>query len=126
MLREAVSFQSTRPVKGATGRSGQHGRRQIVSIHAPREGRDPPWCAGLVDMQVSIHAPREGRDKGIRSLAKPIQAFQSTRPVKGATWLAIKLHEVLIRFQSTRPVKGATSARRPCRWASRSFNPRAP
>ena len=33
-------FQSTRPVRGATGAVGGHGVVQMISIHAPRAGRD--------------------------------------------------------------------------------------
>ena len=36
--------------------------------------------------------------------------FQSTRPVRGATYL-IQLHLYLPLFQSTRPVRGATTSR---------------
>ena len=33
-------FQSTRPVRGATGHHDDHGGKRQVSIHAPRAGRD--------------------------------------------------------------------------------------
>ncbi len=36
--------------------------------------------------------------------------FQSTRPVRGATYLN-KLDHLVKEFQSTRPVRGATSVR---------------
>ena len=53
-------------------------------------------------------------------------AFQSTRPVKGATALGGAGIGLRPAFQSTRPVKGATRAAR-CRGsAASSFNPRAP
>ena len=35
--------------------------------------------------EVSIHAPREGRDPGSRVSSHCSTEFQSTRPVKGAT-----------------------------------------
>ena len=63
MRREAVSFQSTRPVKGATRASIDAWRGRLVSIHAPREGRDT------------------SNAKQVKRALK----FQSTRPVKGAT-----------------------------------------
>ena len=56
-------FQSTRPARGATVALKAEGVGLIVSIHAPRTGRD-----ALSDTQrlmlrvVSIHAPRAGRD----------------------------------------------------------------
>jgi len=34
---------------------------------------------------VSIHAPREGRDKPLALLPFAVKTFQSTRPVRGAT-----------------------------------------
>ena len=58
-----MAFQSTRPVKGATRSAGQPHRPALVSIHAPREGRDAN----------PIPNPT------------PSVSFQSTRPVKGAT-----------------------------------------
>ena len=36
---------------------------RVISIHAPREGSDPPFRAGrLGGPRISIHAPREGSD----------------------------------------------------------------
>ena len=79
------SFQSTRPVKGATGLC-------------------PYLHAGGV---VSIHAPREGRDRAQILAAAEQALFQSTRPVKGATKRVLQ-RVGKVMFQSTRPVKGAT------------------
>ena len=42
-------------------------------------------AARLVALGVSIHAPREGRDHGGDAELAQELAFQSTRPVKGAT-----------------------------------------
>ncbi len=61
------------------------GRANGVSIHAPREGRDPFNQAPFLCRRVSIHAPREGRDKGQSATAAPLEVFQSTRPARGAT-----------------------------------------
>ena len=102
-----------------------------ISIHAPREGRDP--CQGIsgwsrcyfnpraprgarlphrgkviVHIVISIHAPREGRDaektyQGVETLL-----FQSTRPARGATSGPKKEPLEVSRFQSTRPARGAT------------------
>jgi len=41
-LRKPNMFQSTRPVRGATLKPIDQSRVELVSIHAPREGRDPP------------------------------------------------------------------------------------
>ena len=41
----SLTFQSTRPVWGATGTGyGKAKCRRAISIHAPRVGRDPPGC----------------------------------------------------------------------------------
>ena len=125
------SFQSTRPMRGATfyilptmrardisihaphaGRDA--GDKYItgsncISIHAPRAGRDQGRPGGVPADDISIHAPRAGRDRA-RSLIFPhLWKFQSTRPVRGATTRKdILRHEW--EFQSTRPVRGATPA----------------
>ena len=102
-------FQSTRPVWGATMRTGyQVGVRRyfnprapcgarrsggsgvpllpIISIHAPRVGRDCAIFAVTGSSGViSIHAPRVGRDVFTRHSATACRLFQSTRPVWGAT-----------------------------------------
>ena len=64
-LYTAVIFQSTRPVWGATREIRRMVRREKISIHAPRVGRD------------------------VRSVLEIVRAgeFQSTRPVWGATML---------------------------------------
>ena len=81
-------FQSTRPVWGATVRPLVGSRTTIVSIHAPRVGRDD-----LVS----------GKEK-------PDWMFQSTRPVWGATFFRCPAG-IAAMFQSTRPVWGATTRR---------------
>ena len=79
-------FQSTRPVWGAT-RAGHRGRRpRLISIHAPRVGRDRMHKVAFVQQYgISIHAPRVGRDLAAELEVLDIPQFQSTRPVWGAT-----------------------------------------
>ena len=126
------------PVPGSRrdGPSRRHHQRDLnrqVSIHAPREGRDPPpnpatrasspfqstrpvkgaterALAGRRQIVVSIHAPREGRDSVATTAARSSTRFQSTRPVKGATCASASFTR-RATFQSTRPVKGATCPR---------------
>ena len=79
-----------------------------VSIHAPHAGRDLAAQAERIAALVSIHAPHAGRDLhrmrqaliflsfnprapcGARQSPRPLQiegmAFQSTRPMRGATY----------------------------------------
>ena len=58
----ATSFQSTHPVRGATLGVMDVGDSTVISIHAPREGCDPP-----------------------RKPSNRLLKFQSTHPVRGAT-----------------------------------------
>ena len=124
------SFQSTRPVRGATTLRECRRNRILVSIHAPRAGRDFRKADFAWGISVSIHAPRAGRDLDAPCHRHEHQRFQSTRPVRGATrrtcivgnsargfnprapcgarpiWVQVLLSCCV--FQSTRPVRGAT------------------
>ena len=145
----ARQFQSTRP-RGARLR-GNLAVTQVhhVSIHAPRVGRDvslrnfdgsrscfnprAPCGARHHDMSevppdingVSIHAPRVGRDLMLLSATSPAVQFQSTRPVRGATFVHLGHRDLDKLFQSTRPC-GARLDAADVRLISWSFNPRAP
>ena len=97
------SFQSTRPMRGAT--DGTRSSERIRERFNPR-------------------APCGARPRVLR--AEVVQhKFQSTRPMRGAT-VTGKGQVYFVEFQSTRPMRGATwtnlskSPRPPC------FNPRAP
>ena len=82
---QAIGFQSTLPVRGATEPITQEVESNVISIHAPREGSDEiadmkkaihgqfqstlpvrgatdNWCVQLANLLISIHAPREGSD----------------------------------------------------------------
>ena len=122
-------FQSTRPVRGATRNSTAAPCVVLVSIHAPRAGRDTPCATSEIPCgSFNPRAPCGARRSGGRSRnsstgfnprapcgARPtasfccllLQAFQSTRPVRGATSYSSFLLSCA-RFQSTRPVRGAT------------------
>ena len=126
-----ITFQSTRPVWGATLDMPEALRLFVISIHAPRVGRDLQRDVAFAPDDISIHAPRVGRDAiGIQTArieadfnprapcgARPSilapqnghHLFQSTRPVWGATVDSGDIAVVLV-FQSTRPVWGATRA----------------
>ena len=58
-----MSFLSTLPARGATG-------KPTMKIY---------------DLVISIHAPREGSDKGRAFLGSFAQTFLSTLPARGAT-----------------------------------------
>ena len=123
-------FQSTRPVRGATGLKRSDFANYHISIHAPRAGRDNRrWTRTAILPYFNPRAPCGARlsDRLVAVLAI---RFQSTRPVRGATdfyWpvfanIGISIHApragrdlnfrlyylLFFRFQSTRPVRGAT------------------
>ena len=56
-------FQSTRPMRGATGATTDTAESEPISIHAPHAGRDDLRVPLLqLAFQISIHAPHAGRD----------------------------------------------------------------
>ena len=58
-----------------------------ISIHAPHTGRDvhpSPEAPARID--ISIHAPHTGRDPEFSARSLDQTAFQSTRPIRGATF----------------------------------------
>ena len=117
-------FQSTRPVRGATFQGTQGRANVIVSIHAPRAGRDRDHA----DLQRSAarfnpRAPCGARRLMLRMVRRG-QRFQSTRPVRGATLMSAHL-PAFAAFQSTRPVRGATSTMYGC-GLSRTFQSTRP
>ena len=57
------SFQSTHPVRGATGYEPEAVPGEYISIHAPREGCDTMRLIDGDALRISIHAPREGCDR---------------------------------------------------------------
>ena len=92
---DGVAFQFTRPAWGATQVCVLGQLFIVVSIHAPRVGRDVAVVIGGPAAQVSIHAPRMGRD--VKSPARATRfGFQFTRPAWGATSDARRLQ----RFHS--------------------------
>ena len=79
-------FQSTRPVWGATSGRTRCSRCRRISIHAPRVGRDKSSIASYIwPSYFNPRAPCGARPHSRRSQAKRSK-FQSTRPVWGATW----------------------------------------
>ena len=153
----ALIFQPTRPLRGATHIAFNAAHVVGISTHAPLAGRDQDVHGSGIDRVISTHAPLAGRDvpRAIstsprtyfnprapcgarpwkRLKRRPLQAFQPTRPLRGATFcfsshtrrISISTHAPLagrdpvpaanifdkIKFQPTRPLRGATAARAP-------------
>ena len=101
-------FQSTHPVRGATGTQFRLGVPGIYfNPRAPRGARLFCYTETLCHCHISIHEPRVGRDWENQFGQNKMQLFQSTRPVWGATLISFgSIRD--ISFQSTRPVWGAT------------------
>ena len=82
-------FQSTHPVRGATFHKGFFAFKVLISIHAPRAG-----CDFWRYHRQAIHKyfnPRTpcGVRLGRQGAAGGDRAFQSTHPVRGATWAGV-------------------------------------
>ena len=78
-------FQSTRPARGATYTHRRYLIDLIVSIHAPRAGRDcPDHVAKARGTRFNPRAPRGARPED-RFQDIAASKFQSTRPARGAT-----------------------------------------
>jgi len=99
---DLATFQFTRPAWGATAERGWRGKGHLVSIHAPRVGRD-------------------------NTRSNPIESseFQFTRPAWGAT-VAELAESISPWFQFTRPAWGATCSGVMSARAASGFNSRAP
>ena len=78
-----------------------------ISIHAPRAGCDDRLSYIWVIILISIHAPRAGCDFRQLHIMASCSIFQSTHPVRGATWCR-QVPYTQCLFQSTHPVRGAT------------------
>ena len=89
-------FQSTRPIRGATVQDDFRFAIPAISIHAPHTGRDLLVGAGRQGLVISIHAPHTGRDAGSYSSTVTLWAFQSTRPIRGAT----EMEEARLRYEA--------------------------
>ena len=96
-------FQSTRPLRGATGTAGR--TRRAGSHFNPRA---PCGARRLKDV-----------------FFRALYVFQSTRPLRGATTAFVAKRSSAL-FQSTRPLRGATVAVFLQRFGYLHFNPRAP
>ena len=124
-------FQSTHPLRGATGAYGWEEVTSDISIHAPLAGCDAFALRGGGEAgNISIHAPLAGCDDEQISILRAMvdfnprtpcgvrqpngqtstssSRFQSTHPLRGATCsLPVKIRRQ--QFQSTHPLRGATT-----------------
>ena len=103
------TFQSTRPVRGATSNSPHLKTPKTISIHAPRAGRDtarlPPICSAS---NFNPRAPCGARRRPAPKAPKQTRHFNPRAPC-GARPSFITPSSQQSLFQSTRPVRGATN-----------------
>ena len=118
-------FQSTRPVRGATTLDNLNGYPVIFQSTRPVRGATTRTGAWPSAMTISIHAPRAGRDACTQRMGPFSAIFQSTRPVRGATPSAqVRTHQTEISIHAPRAGRDTAS---PSPSTSPShFNPRAP
>ena len=118
-------FQSTLPLRGATGYDWQAGTTRKISIHAPLTGSD--WCLLLSEggITISIHAPLTGSDGLTIIGGNNGQDFNPRSPYgeRPATNAGICSGD---KFQSTLPLRGATPEASASSAVSKYFNPRSP
>ena len=80
-------FQSTHPMRGATtGRDRRRSRRYDFNPRTPCGVRRRCHCSLTSINPISIHAPHAGCDTTNPNGSKVIHEFQSTHPMRGATW----------------------------------------
>ena len=95
-------------MRGATDGVQCADTTSAISIHAPHAGCDVfhPVRQRVI-VHISIHAPHAGCDILILFPVPPMAGFQSTHPMRGATWEK-KMSAESRTFQSTHPMRGAT------------------
>ena len=125
-----IQFQSTHPMRGATGICRILGVDYYISIHAPHAGCDKLDAAILADNWISIHAPHAGCDlipsimadkidisihaphavcdRIVDKNRRPDGNFNPRTPCGVRLTGSQKLHLRGI-FQSTHPMRGATN-----------------
>ena len=98
-----TGFQSTRPARGATIDNYCKNPYKLISIHAPREGRDAPPVP--------------------KKVITPL--FQSTRPARGATQ-SLESSPPQIEHFNPRAPRGARPSKRSASQAIRPISIHAP
>ena len=101
-------FQSTLPMRGATGADPYHAGSLGISIHTPHAGSDSIDRIGTgVPADFNPHSPCGERPYNPIWM-NDFTPFQSTLPMRGATWSHNENQDAMLQFQSTLPMRGAT------------------
>ena len=118
-------FQSTLPLRGATGNHCDNGNRLMISIHAPLTGSDPlgpcgPTCSFYFNPRSPYGERRYRVCKGSRA-----SKFQSTLPLRGAT-STIWVFPLILSISIHAPLTGSDRLRLASWYHPENFNPRSP
>ena len=107
---ELEQFQSTRPMRGATFAAAcSPPSPRNFNPRAPCGARlSSPSCPFLPDRDFNPRAPCGARPFLVRH-ERAAGKFQSTRPMRGATSSSTHGLVPFVTFQSPRPMRGATS-----------------
>ena len=97
------------PLAGSDGTVGwlRFGRRYF-NPHSPCGERRTARPCGSRVTEISIHTPLAGSDMALPYVPSLATIFQSTLPLRGATW-TVPSSVLSVLFQSTLPLRGATS-----------------
>ena len=96
-----------------------------ISIHAPHAGCDTIKKHLFVREHISIHAPHAGCDCAPVSPFNPLNAFQSTHPMRGATAERLQVPQA-VHISIHAPHAGCDRPRAILYSAREHFNPRTP
>ena len=126
MFDHPQRFQSTRPVRGATGTLLRTDTDGNISIHAPHAGRDLN-LSSLMPAQFNFNprAPCGARHPAPRSAAPPAP-ISIHAPHAGRDQHVGQHHEQEAEISIHAPHAGRDGARSACVMAFSHFNPRAP
>ena len=100
-------FQSTHPLRGATRLCMVYGMPTWISIHAPPAGCDKKILSRWIHLFISIHAPPAGCDLCVAQFGNLAQNFNPRTPC-GVRRLSDCINKTILVFQSTHPLRGAT------------------
>ena len=119
-------FQSTLPLRGAIGLAAENAESAVISIHTPLAGSDNWWFRAFrPSRNFNPHSPC-GERPGLRNPTKPLSAYFNPHSPCGERRWTVPSSVDSVLFQSTLPLRGATwmSARRTC--TGTNFNPHSP
>ena len=100
-------FNPHSPCGERPARRNDIARSNHISIHTPLAGSDRNPGPDLRREPISIHTPLAGSDLVSSLPSFELVQFQSTLPLRGATWFD-NWPQFSIVFQSTLPLRGAT------------------